>query len=352
MAGQSPLLPPVPPLPSSPSEGQQLRWMRRAKWKNRIGTVFNLLLMFIFFSFLSGIVTSLLYHVGGSSSTAQKLPQVLRTAVGMTVPNLNLDSGGISSGFYFNLSMDYRMSKQIGSRSQILGSLQGEMRFNQLWVNREWYNGAHRSEIYFQHPGVMEFLTEEDLRGQQQTDSSIWQALEMLPEGTVSELAISLDGTYSLNEIYNMFEEYDMDIVWYAFETGLEQENVRDGKHLYGWGGGLWGMSDHLMLYYTDYQGGLQVRGDGPAKEQAFLRGLEELKKHERWVRKIVYGDLELQKRIDYVSEHGSRSYGVIVTGPTKELLKLREHPHVTRPALGETDWWNWYQTDFSSTQH
>ncbi|REK75099.1 anti sigma factor C-terminal domain-containing protein [Paenibacillus paeoniae] len=351
MAGQTPLVPSMPSEPAAPSAGKQQRWMRRAKWRNRVSTAVNLLCAFILLSILSGIATGLLYGVGGSSSTNDRLPRVLGTAVGMTVPNLNVESGVVNTGFYFNLSMNYKMSKRVGYGNELLGNLRGEMRFNLLNVKREWFAGGHQSSLYFAYPDAKQTVTEEKRQNQGISDDGVWKALEMLPEGTVSELAISLDATYSLEEIYAMFNNYDMDVVWYAFDTGLEQTSEKRGNVLSGWSGELWGMSDSLMLQYVK-RNGLQVWGDGPAKEQAFLQGLKELQKHERWVLKMVYTDPKLQERIDYVSEHGARSYGLVVTGPTKELLKLREHEHVTRPALGETDWWNWYRPNYSSVHY
>ncbi|MFF2885922.1 anti sigma factor C-terminal domain-containing protein [Paenibacillus sp. NPDC057967] len=352
MAAQAPLVPPTTTEQAAPSSGKQQRWMRRAKWRNRVSTAVNLLSAFILLSILSGITTGLLYGLGGSSSTSERLPKVLGTAVGMTVPNLNVNSGGVSTGFYFNLSMDYKMSKQVGRQEQLYGILHGDMRFNLLNVKREWFGGGYQSNLYFAYPETPGSLTDEDRQYERDRDNDVWKALEMLPEGTVSELAVSLDAAYSLEEIYAMFQTYDMDIVWYAFDTGLEQDSARQGNFLSGWSGELWGMSSDLMLRYASYSSGLKVWGDGPAKEQAFLRGLQELQKNERWVRKLVHADPKLQKRIEYVSEHGARSYGLIVTGPTKELLKLRENVHITRPALGETDWWNWYQTSYSSVQY
>jgi len=232
------------------------------------------------------------------------------------------------------------------------GILHGDMRFGLLNVKREWFGGGYQSNLYFAYPKASGSLSEEDRQYERERDDEVWEALDMLPEGTVSELAISLDAAYSLEEIYAIFQNYDMDIVWYAFDTGLEQSSEKSGNYLSGWSGELWGMSSDLMLEYANYSGGLQVWGDGPAKEQAFLQGLKELQKHESWVRKIVHAMPQLDERIEYVSEHGARSYGLVVTGPTKELLKLRENDHVTRPALGETDWWNWFQPTYSSVQY
>jgi len=347
----------IPLIPSSTSEeaipeGKHQRWMRRAKWRSRMNITVILLSAFILLTALSGITTGLLYGLGGSSSTVEQLPKVLRTAVGMTVPNLNLNSGGVNTGFYFNLSMEYKMSRKVGRQEELSGILHGDMRFGLLNVKREWFGGGYQSNLFIAYPDASGATADEGRQYERERDEEVWEALDMLPEGTVSELAVSLDAAYPLEEIYAMFENYDMDIVWYAFDTGLEQSSAKPGNYLSGWSGELWGMSSNLMLEYANYSDGLQVWGDGPAKEQAFLQGLKELQKHEKWVRKIVHVAPKLEERIEYVSEHGARSYGLIVTGPTKELLKLREHDHVTRPALGETDWWNWFQPSYSSMQY
>jgi len=351
MDAQEPLLPPAPESSTLPTDRQQRRWMQRAKWRNRLSSALNLLAIFIVLSILSGISTSVYYAVGGSSSVVHRLPDVLSTAVGMTMPNLNVGSGGVQSGVYFNLSMDYEMTKRVGHRSQSQGTLKADMRFHLLSVKRQWTKGSYQSELYFKFPGTPGVLDEEQRRYVKETDDQVWKALEMLPEGTVSELAISLDDLYSLDEVYAMFGKYDMDIIWYAFDTGQEERIGNLGSYLHGGSGGLWGISDQLLLKYAEGNG-FAVLGDAPVKERAFLRALETLQADERWVRKVVTVDPMLQERIDYVREHGVRSYGIVVTGPTKELLKLREQPHVTRPALGETDWWNWYMPEFSSVQY
>ncbi|WP_268895059.1 anti sigma factor C-terminal domain-containing protein [Paenibacillus sp. USDA918EY] len=34
--------------------------------------------------------------------------------------------------------------------------------------------------------------------------------------------------------------------------------------------------------------------------------------------------------------------YGAVVTGPTKEILKLKEDPEVSAIRIGEVALWNW----------
>ncbi len=56
--------------------------------------------------------------------------------------------------------------------------------------------------------------------------------------------------------------------------------------------------------------------------------------------------DAKLDERIGYLQKNGVRLYGAVITGPTKELLKLQREPLITDPFVGQTDWWNWDQAE------
>ncbi|NRG46512.1 anti sigma factor C-terminal domain-containing protein [Bacillus sp. CRN 9] len=49
-----------------------------------------------------------------------------------------------------------------------------------------------------------------------------------------------------------------------------------------------------------------------------------------------------LIERRDYIKENGFIPYGAVVTGPVKELLKLKEQPQLKAPILGDMHYWNW----------
>lgn len=49
-----------------------------------------------------------------------------------------------------------------------------------------------------------------------------------------------------------------------------------------------------------------------------------------------------LQERYDYIQANGFKVYGAVITGPTKELLKLREEPGIYQVQLGDVELWNW----------
>jgi len=49
-----------------------------------------------------------------------------------------------------------------------------------------------------------------------------------------------------------------------------------------------------------------------------------------------------LQERYDYLKKNGFQAYGAVVTGPTKELLKLKNIEGVSNQKLGDVELWNW----------
>ena len=53
--------------------------------------------------------------------------------------------------------------------------------------------------------------------------------------------------------------------------------------------------------------------------------------------------ELNLDKRYQYVKDNGVKVYGIVITGPSKELLKLQNSPHVRYATLGDIEIWNWF---------
>ena len=73
-----------------------------------------------------------------------------------------------------------------------------------------------------------------------------------------------------------------------------------------------------------------------------FLKTLNFLKDHERQANKLYFGELDLSKRIDFLEKNGVKHYGIVITGPTKEVLKLKEEAWVGDLEVDEVGFWNW----------
>ncbi|WP_342463039.1 anti sigma factor C-terminal domain-containing protein [Ureibacillus sp. FSL K6-8385] len=321
------------------SREEQRKIVCKAKWKNRFATSIVVFNIFIIISLISMMATGIIYAFIGTDAN-----RVIQTAVQMTMPNVYSDAGGTNIKVFFNADLEGSLQKRVGSEERYVGKYHGKMILNHLNFSREWVDGRYDLDLYFLHPQVFASQQEEEKESYRRGANETWEALKMLPEGTVSELAVSLDDVYSFDEMYQILKDYDVEIVWYAVDTGTEEE--RD-SHLLSMGETLWGIHEYALHSLVE-EDVYQEKGDGHIREKAFKNGLALLAEHERWAEKVIwnYDETSIKDIQKYVDEHGVKCYGAVLTGPTKELLKLAGNEHVIYAALGEVDFWNWYNKD------
>ncbi|PEI98476.1 hypothetical protein COM11_17120 [Bacillus pseudomycoides] len=92
----------------------------------------------------------------------------------------------------------------------------------------------------------------------------------------------------------------------------------------------------YRMLVHIDYYKGEEV-----------LEMMRILSQYEETVKRVAQrsnGELNLQKQYQYVKKHGVKVYGIVITGPSKELVKLQNSPHVRNATLGDIEFWNWFE--------
>ncbi|MBE4907764.1 anti sigma factor C-terminal domain-containing protein [Bacillus luteolus] len=77
--------------------------------------------------------------------------------------------------------------------------------------------------------------------------------------------------------------------------------------------------------------------------QEFMLSNMEKLINEEsKSYREDSLGLYYLEERYDYIKEHGFKVYGAVVTGPVKELIKLRDVKEIQSPTLGDFEYWNW----------
>ena len=92
----------------------------------------------------------------------------------------------------------------------------------------------------------------------------------------------------------------------------------------------------YRMLVHIDYYKGEEV-----------LEMMRILSQYEETVKRVAQrsnGELNLQKQYQYVKKHGVKVYGIVITGPSKELVKFQNSPHVRNATLGDIEFWNWLE--------
>ncbi|NLB53285.1 MAG: hypothetical protein GX808_10200 [Syntrophomonadaceae bacterium] len=352
-------------------EKLQQKILRRAKYKNRFSTAVFLLALFILLSIGGTILSSLYYNWGGEEGRLYRTQKTAALLTEFTFPNVTVPAqtspfplflsgagwghSSLSIKPYFAARGSYAMQKRIGKEEYVIGHLEINQFFSAMNMNWQWKENSFKNTLYFYHPNQFSEAgadkTDPDIIGH---DEEIWQALDILPEGTVGEMAVSFSRTFSMEEIKELLSDYDLDITWYAVSTGLEADPYypQDREDPLSAFRGVWGISDlsRNMLSLSS------VKPDADSRHKEYLlRSMEFLMQNESTARKIFRGEpetLQLSKRYEYIKANGINVYGVVVTGPVKELLKLSDINEIHSPALGEVKLWNWFERSFQGEMY
>lgn len=334
---------------------KQKQIIRRAKWKNRVSNVVTVFISFILICTVLSTFTYFYYGIFDDNSKLSRAEKVLKAVTEMTMPNISAQGGGTNIHMLLNADLNYQMLRTIGKENEPIGEIHGKMLLNHLEVNRSWTAGSYDVKLEFYYPNVSNSVNKKYKSQLANVRTSTWNALEKLPEGTVSELAISFDDLYNLDQVFSLLENYDFDITWYAIDTGGKNMPMLEDFPFSDAITGIWGFHEYTLLEFTGESGSTRtLTRNGNAYEQAYKNMLTFLIDNEKYVRdylpELKKGDLK--HMLDYMNKNGFKSYGVVVTGPTKELLKLRENNKIIYATLGEVDLWNWNGSDNKGTMY
>ncbi len=331
----------------TPQRFIEKRIIRRGKWKARFANTFTVLAFVLAFTVISTIITAVFYNSG---DRVDRYRDVLISAVAVSRPNisLNLNANG---KFFFRMEYSGRLMKQIGSEQVDVGSYSSKFLLglggigNYSWTDQQ---SGNTGSFIFYHPQAAQST------GGQRSDAQEWERLEMLPEGTVAEAYLSLDRLYSTDELLKKLELLNVLPVWFAVDGGLaadersfstlgfpyqplwhaEDMTVRENSsEKWGWFG--------KVTSSTSSSPSVESYGSAELREQNFIETLQLLQKYKTITRNAA-PFLKVEESLSYVEEHGIHLYGVVITGPVKELLKLQEDSWVSNIRIGEVRLWNW----------
>lgn len=179
-------------------------------------------------------------------------------------------------------------------------------------------------------------------------ESDVWGTLERIHEGNVADMAFSTTHYHSPEDIIALLEPYDVTIQWMPLYMG-ELKQFTEG----GWGGGedsmslsqTWGLSGGRLMD-DDFRGGSLTHSINEnwveESKEAMLTNMDMMLNSHKRLAETLLGTNYLQERYNYLQENGFQTYGAVVTGPVKELLKLKELEGIRTVILGEVEYWNW----------
>lgn len=153
-------------------------------------------------------------------------------------------------------------------------------------------------------------------------------------------------------------QDKDIELLWLAVDTGLENPDDDLGFIDIPFGfprHPIW-HDDDMILQSREENKGLLGSGtvsegysspnyeadDDELLQEQFLKTAYFLEKYESKANKLFFGELKLSERIEYIETKGINHYGIVVTGPTKELLDLQDESWVRALQIDEVELWNW----------
>lgn len=333
--------------PPAPVNHKAAGIIKKAKWKARLQSAFTAVGIIILGTILCTVLSAI-YYSSGNPDKITVYREVTESTLAITEPNLRLRSNSINGTPFFRAELKGELTKRVGGVEYNAGEIELSFLFNQAgFPEREKLIDKLR-QWPFNYPGTPV-----------QTPSPDWAKLEKLPEGTVSEVYLSFDRVYSTDEALKKFTDKDMQPVWFAVDTGLDNwQEQKIPETIIGFPyEPVWHQNEMTIRSQTVEKRGwfskvvsesgssplLETYGSADLRNQNFLNTLNLLKDYEKMANRIAgKGDLRLQERIDYLNRNGIGIYGAVATGPSKEILKLKNEPWISGIIVGEVRFWNW----------
>ena len=327
----------------------EVRILQKGKWKARFSSAFIVISMFLLFTVITSIGT-MVFYTWGEPDRGEQYRDVVSSTIALTQPTsmVNLRSNG---GAYFGMNLTGEIKKQVGGARLTVGEFSGSLFFNFLrlydftWNEQGQYNNA-----LFQLPDSEGFNSDAD-----------WTRLKMLPEGTVAEAYVSYHKYFTTDELLAQFKDKNLEAVWFAVDIGHSNKTYDDHGIITEPLGfpsvPIWRSEDMTVMSQTKSKRwwGMSVtsqssrapsvdtHGDGDLRDNNFIKTLKLLQQYPSITKRLApFYDIE--GSVSYIEEHGVRLYGAVVTGPTKELLKLKDDPLISNIRIGKVTLWDWYE--------
>nr|WP_198044623.1 anti-sigma factor [Lysinibacillus timonensis] len=316
--------------------------------KSRNTLPFKVLLVFLIIAFLYAVYINVVNIIADEFNEANEHAFFSSLALEWTVPNVRSDFEiqDEQQTFFGTKNFSYNLTKIVGQEDFVIGKAE---------VTKSLSDS--NSSIHYSHPGLdrlgqFSFSLPEDPRTGEKleanTSRNVWESLEILPEGTVAELAFSTTDFMTSKQLVESLHDYDLHILWMPLYTG-EFKDYDPGAYtgsskmiIVSQVLGLTGGKDHDEDYHETMRIRWLDEESVNESEQLMLKNMEKmLTKSESYFEQFL-GLGHLEEKYQYLVDEGFIVYGAVVTGPVKELLKLQDLSFVQGEQLGEVELWNW----------
>jgi hypothetical protein len=306
----------------------------KSKWKARLQNACITWILFCILLLTSQALTSR-YYKAGKPNKINLYTNAMRAAIETTRPNAYVHGSTGRPGMLFSREIGIQYSKKVGREEIRGGYVNLKFRFSRPSIVTDVKpDSLSFGNFYFDpSPYNSEYIN-------LNLDSTMWKTLEKLPEGTVAEAYISFKELYETEEVFSIFKDKDMELLWLAVDTGVSKDNrntVLGFPHTERF-------EELRRNWFDPPPKHVEHYTNGEFRNEYFIDTLKFLNEYKAITNAVdSIGSMpNIEEALSYVNKNGVKIFGVAITGPTKEILKLREEGFVKRVIVGETRLWNW----------
>ncbi|MEA3321032.1 MAG: anti sigma factor C-terminal domain-containing protein [Bacillota bacterium] len=333
---------------------KQRKILRASKWKARIGTALTAIPILLLIMMASSFVTTIYYHgfskgLSEDYTRSQKLADIINFSLLITDPFAEKYGADTEVGTFFKMGVDKELRKQVGKEFYTVGEMNVDFLFSKMGsVEKRYYGTDEDSLTEFQHPSLL---------SEYKFDSTPeWERLEMLPEGTVATAFITFNELMSTEKVFEQFKGKDLELIWFPVDVAGEVDDYHSISnigfpnypifHTDDWT--LTSRTEERSLFASTITEGRSAPaytiGDADMLHEQFLKTLHFLKDYQKEFNQlqVMHNDIELIEVVRYLEKNDISHHGVVITGPTKEVLSLKSEKWIGAIQVDEVALWNW----------
>ncbi|UNK16983.1 anti-sigma factor C-terminal domain-containing protein [Paenibacillus sp. N3/727] len=238
-----------------------------------------------------------------------------------------------------------KLYRDVGKWQVITGEIRAEQSLSGKLIYSIVNTGAYLnkdSQAAFILPSSIMFDKTMKDRSRQEGDL---EQLGKIEDGNVAELSFSINTLMSPEQLMEMLDSYDIAVTGMPVYAG----ELKDFDTPHTVGGGTDYYVPHLTLRpmsvfeennrLTMWQLYFSAEDKGRMSEH-----IDYMMSDLKWMTSNIryYGVDQDKQRLAYLQKEGVQVYGATVTGPVRELEKLKEQPEFREFRLGRIEVWNW----------
>lgn len=318
---------------------------RRLIWRSRFALWRNMaqvLLAIWFLYMLYMLVIQIGYAKLGKEDD---LVRYAATLVETHYPGLKVNKSGhtpVSLSPWLTQETTLLLYKQLGKWEEVVGTVTVK---KPLW-SKLTYDIHYQQKQLDDRDGTFRFALPLSLLGKKplevrEEQNELWEQLAHMEDGYVAEMAFSTLQPYEPLQLFKLLEKYDLSVLQMAVYGGelktFQPTHTRSGSTI---------RVPHLVLrpavHYSE--GGSMSYETTMDLPESVEEATNQLIPDLEWMQSYAPDEFDVydDKRLAYLRENGIAVYGAVVTGPIRELEKLRAEPELHRFQLGRIAVWNW----------